>query len=294
MFKFVVSAYTLILFYLLSAVGYAQFVSPIMRGANVVVTITSPTSASTYNAGTDSSIVVGVTAVSNSPITGCSWTNSLGGSGSLSGGASASGTVSLAEGDNVVTVTCTGRGNQSGSDVITITREASGGEATSLGAGYARGCTTPYYIDWDCDGYGPGVRSTGVYGWDVNGAGDMPDASDEDAGINTTASVISAYGSGGNLSNAQLKTFLSTERGYTADDVFYVSTSGNDGTGVKNNPALPFATWNGLRTGLGAGDVVVYRAGTYLNPTIGTAGPIMTGGSSGSPIIYMSYPGEDM
>jgi hypothetical protein len=178
-----------------------------------------------------------------------------------------------------------------GSKLVNTATEEAAADPSSVGAGIARGCTTVWYIDWDCDGYGPGVRSSGVYGWDVLGVGNMPDADDEDADINTTATVIAEFGSGGSLSNAQLKTFLAT-LGYTAENVFYVSTTGNNGTGAADTPASPYATYDGLSANLDPGDVVVYRAGTYLNPYIGSAAPELKSGAVGEPIIYMSYPGE--
>jgi hypothetical protein len=260
-----------------------------LSGAAVTVTITSPTSSSTYDNGTTSTITLGGTAQSNGTIRSCTYSNSLGGSGSASETTSWSiASVSLTVGDNVITVTCTNASGVTGNDVITVTRSA---DQPSAGAGIARGCTTAYYIDWDCDGYGPGVRSSGVYGWDVLGVGDMPDADDEDADINTTASVIAAFGSGGSLSNAQLKTFLATLGYSAADNVFYISTTGTS-SGTADDPTDPWQNWGQIRTLLDPGDVVVYRAGTYLNPTIGEASPVLNSGTSGNPIIFMSYPGE--
>ncbi len=274
-----------------------QFVvGPVLTGVNVAVTITSPTSASTYDNGTTTTVSLGGTAQSDTAVAGCTYTNSLGGSGSATGTTSWSiSSVSLAEGDNVLTVTCRNATGSTGTDIITVTVSAA--DNPEPGAGIARGCTTAWYIDWDCDGYGPGVRASGVYGWDQTGVGDMPDADDAVESINTTATVAAAYGSGGTLTNAQLKTFLAT-RGYTAENVFYISTTGNNGTGTADNPSLPFASYQGVHSLIDPGDVVVYRAGTYADPAIGSYGgtgfPVLASGSSGSPIIFMSYPGENV
>jgi hypothetical protein len=263
-----------------------------LKGAGVTVAIAVPTSDSTYDAGTSATIAISGTASSNSPVLSCSWSNNVGGSGSATGTTAWSiASVDLTVGTNVITVTCVGNGGGSGSDVITVTRSA---EQSVIGLGIAKGCTTAYYIDWDCDGYGPGVRSNGVYGWDALGVGDMPDADDTVASINTTATVAAAYGSGGTLTNAQLKTFLAT-RGYTVQDVFYVSTTGSNTTGTVNNPNLPFATYDGrLYSELTAGDAVVYRGGNYIEPDIGGGAPSMKDGTAGNPIIVMSYPGENV
>lgn len=282
--------------------AYGQFISRvIITGANVVVTITSPSSSATYDAGTSATVTVSGIAVSDSRITGCTWTNSLGGSGTATG--TTTWTISglaLTDGANVVTVACAAEGGASGVDVITITRDAEESEATNVGAGLARGCTTAYYIDWDCDGYGPGVQSDNAY--PITGlsaaitSGDMPDADDTDPFINTPDTVLANYDadSNGALSSAELKTFLSERRGYTVDQIFYVSTTGNNSTGTSDDPNLPYATYNGaLYSAHGPGDAIIYRAGSYDEPEIGSSGfPVMKSGTSGAPIIIMSYPGE--
>jgi hypothetical protein len=151
-----------------------------------------------------------------------------------------------------------------------------------------RGCTTVWYIDEDCDGYGPGVRSSGTYAYNQPGLGDRPDADDTSASLNTFATVASAFGSGGTLSNAQLKTFLMQRKGITADNIFYVSPSGNNATGAPDNPNQPYASYNGLRTRLDPGDVVVFRAGTYVNHSADG----LVSGTSNEPIVIMTMPGE--
>ena len=104
-----------------------------------------------------------------------------------------------------------------------------------------KGCTTAFYIDWDCDGYGPGVRSSGVYGYQTPGVGNKPDADDSDASINTPATVLTAYDANGNatLDNPELKKFLLERKGITADNIYYISLTGNNSTGAPDSPTQP-------------------------------------------------------
>src|SRR5689334_24848951 len=82
------------------------------------------------------------------------------------------------------------------------------------------GCTTVYYIDKDCDGYGVGKKSSGIYPLGDNTAlgspgtytmGDMPDADDEDPAVNTTASWEAKWGKG----NQAIVNFLQQRKGFT-------------------------------------------------------------------------------
>lgn len=95
------------------------------------VTITVPTASPTYDAGTASAIGVSGTASTAGSLTGCTWVNSLGGSGATTGTTNWSiSSVTLTVGTNTVTVTCTDAQTQTGNDVIAITRSA-GGPATN-------------------------------------------------------------------------------------------------------------------------------------------------------------------
>lgn len=90
-----------------------------------VVTINVPTSSPTFDAGTSSSLTVSGTASTSATITGCTWINSLGGSGSTTGTTAWSvAGLSLTVGSNIITVTCIDSFTQTGNDVITITRSA--------------------------------------------------------------------------------------------------------------------------------------------------------------------------
>ena len=217
-------------------------------------------------------------------------------------------------GDNAVTASSTytyavsaydSAGNSSGQSVPATVTTASATSGQPTVTYLSVGCTTAWFIDEDCDGYGVGVRSSGRYSAQTNGGeglGDRPDADDTSATLNTTASVIAAYGSGGSLSNSQLKTFLSARRGYTAiNNVYYIATTGDNSTGVANDPTHPFKQIRGTTpsdcfgtgpySSLTPGDLVIYRAGTYTNPCL-TSTSMAGSGTAGHPIIYMTYPGE--
>jgi len=86
------------------------------------VTITSPTSASTYNT-VSSTLSIGGTASDNVGVTQVTWSNSRGGSGTASGTTSwsASG-IALSIGTNVITVTARDTAGNTGTDTLTVTR----------------------------------------------------------------------------------------------------------------------------------------------------------------------------
>lgn len=133
-----------------------------------------------------------------------------------------------------------------------------------------KGCTTAYYIDHDCDGYG--VASPRG-----------PDADDNDASVNTAQSVIEKYGT---LSN-----FLSTAKGYNPLHYYYVDVeNGDDDTGAIDDETKPYKTWDAIHGKVKAGDIIIYRAGihnipiTFMYPSIS--------GTEENPIIVMAYPGE--
>lgn len=89
------------------------------------VTITVPTASPTYDAGTATTIAVSGTASTLLGIQRCTWTNSLGGSGTAVGTTGwAIALVPLTVGANVVTIACTDGALQVGVDVVTITVSA--------------------------------------------------------------------------------------------------------------------------------------------------------------------------
>ena len=165
-----------------------------------------------------------------------------------------------------------------------------------------RGCTSAWFIDEDCDGFGVGVRSSGSYGGP--GLGDRPDANDTDATINTAATVRAAYDANGNgaLDTAELKSFLAAHKGITGKNVYYIGANGSNDTGKPNNPKAPYRTFHGPRGSatygvwqyLQPGDVVMFQGGTYEEPTMGGGAPSMKSGAAGRPIVVMSMPGENV
>jgi len=151
-----------------------------------------------------------------------------------------------------------------------------------------KGCTTAYYIDEDCDGYGVG---TGY----VLGV----DADDTNPSINTKATVESLYGeidedTDNATAKANLLSFLAARGAadYTGvDDVWYISPTGDDGSGKKNDVSKPYATFGTVRSvsGFGPGDLVILRDGSHdyvIDLNYGLDG------ANDSPIIIMSLPGE--
>lgn len=91
------------------------------------ITITTPTSGTTYTATANSLNLAG-TAGDNVGVTQVTWSNSLGGSGTASGTTSWSATnVSLQTGSNVLTVTARDAAGNTSTDVLTVTYSLTGG-----------------------------------------------------------------------------------------------------------------------------------------------------------------------
>jgi hypothetical protein len=119
-----------------------------------------------------------------------------------------------------------------------------------------------------------------------------PDADDGDPNVHTTAQAVAKWGS--------VQAFLS-HLGYStvvgATRYWVISTTGNDGTCASHTfTATPdptsitaCTTWGHVAPLVLAGDVIFWRGGTYTEEITGFNA---VGGSSGSPILYMSYPGE--
>ena len=85
------------------------------------VTITTPTSDSTYSTS-QSQLSIGGTAADNVAVTSVSWSNSRGGSGTCSGTSSWSKSgIALSSGQNVITVTARDAAGNTGTDTLTVT-----------------------------------------------------------------------------------------------------------------------------------------------------------------------------
>ncbi len=142
------------------------------------------------------------------------------------------------------------------------------------------GCTTAFHIDKDCDGYGVGPTSITT---DPNALFGV-DADDNDAAVNTSASVLSKYGT--------INSFL-THLGYPTNTVIYIDpVNGNDSTGT-GSVGNPYKTWQPIAStfnyaGAGTGGTVLWRAGTATWGSV--SNPYAS--SLSAPVVVMLYPGE--
>ena len=84
------------------------------------VTITTPTTLTSYLAPTGS-VTIGGTATDNIGVTLVSWSNSAGGTGTMTGTASWSGTITLQSGVNTITVTGRDQAGNTNTDTIAVT-----------------------------------------------------------------------------------------------------------------------------------------------------------------------------
>ena len=168
------------------------------------------------------------------------------------------------------------------------------------------GCTTAFFIDKDCSGYGVGLKSSGDYplsqgqhvgtpGWYTTG--DKPDADDEDPTVNTTAQWQAKWGT----DNVEMVRFLKTRKTFSnTSRIFYLSQTGSDSSARINDPRRPFRTMAPILTELQdlKGGAVIIRGGTWtdldFNPCPYSHGnPCFNlSGSEGHPVYVMAYPGE--
>ncbi len=111
-----------------SSNGYNSEITSILQHHKIdpditrpTVTITTPTSGSTYSTG-NSQLSIGGTASDNKAVTSVSWKNSRGGSGTCSGTStwSKSG-IALSSGQNVITVTARDAAGNTATDTLTVT-----------------------------------------------------------------------------------------------------------------------------------------------------------------------------
>ena len=140
------------------------------------------------------------------------------------------------------------------------------------------GKSTLTCLDKDGDGYGVGPGCLG------------PDADDYDSGVHSAAQAISKYGT--------LGAFLS-HRGYTPSHIWYLAPAvaspncvvsigscvGNDSTGVEDDINHPFLNWSTIVARVAPNHLVMMR--DNYNSRIN-----VVSGTSGNPVIYLSFPGE--
>ncbi len=140
------------------------------------------------------------------------------------------------------------------------------------------GKSTLTCLDKDGDSYGVGPGCLG------------PDADDNDSGVHSAADAISKYGT--------LGAFLS-HMGYTPSHIWYLapqtsspncvssigSCVGNDSTGKEDDINHPFANWSAIASSVKPNHMVMMR--DNWNGRIAAVS-----GTSGNPVIYLSFPGE--
>jgi hypothetical protein len=110
---------------------------PSLDTTGPVVTITTPTSSTTYDNGSDATLTT-LAGTSTGGTAICRWSNDQGGSGTATTSADGSWTVSsisIAEGDNVLTGTCVDPGNNQGADTLTVSRDAEASSTLCTDAG---------------------------------------------------------------------------------------------------------------------------------------------------------------
>jgi hypothetical protein len=166
------------------------------------------------------------------------------------------------------------------------------------------GCTTAFYIDLDCDGYGVGKKTSGKYPLGISDTintpgtyttGDMPDADDSDPAVHTTAEWEAKWGA----SNAGIVKFLQQRKGFAnTKRVWYVSLKGDNATARIGDPARPFRSVGPIAGALRdqLGGVIVVRGGAWgtgLNFNACGANPCFhVTGTEANPVYVIAYPGE--
>jgi hypothetical protein len=142
-------------------------------------------------------------------------------------------------------------------------------------AGNGLGASTMTCVDRDGDGYGTGPGCLG------------PDADDLDISIHTGPQAVTKYGT--------LPLFLA-HLGYNPLRIWYIATTGNDSTCISGSAPVgigsPCLTSAPPLANLVAGDMVIYRSGTYLESGRFNPDNLGTNGTDHNPIIAMAYPGE--
>jgi hypothetical protein len=156
-------------------------------------------------------------------------------------------------------------GNVTSSSGVTVTVSNTVAPTSPTTSTYnGLGNSTLTCLDVDGDGYGVGPGCAG------------PDADDNDPTVQTAAQAIAKYGT--------LSSFL-VHLGYTPNRIWYLDPAGHDASGIVNSASSPFLTYGAINGLVAAGDMVMLRNGWNGRIT-------PPSGSSGNPIVIMSYPGE--
>lgn len=156
-----------------------------LSGVNVGVVITAPTTASSYNAGTASTITVSGTSASDRTITGCTWSDSLGGSGATTGTTTWSIlSLALTVGPNVITVICTNIVGTTSQASITITRTS--GSSNPIDASRR--------MDWSAAGIPGGIPTRTTICSTLGTAGQAPSFNQSSVTSTTINNAVSTCG----------------------------------------------------------------------------------------------------
>jgi hypothetical protein len=216
---------------------------------SVAVVITAPTSSATYDAGTASTITtLAGTSASDRQVTGCTWTNSLGGSGSATGTTSWSiASVALTVGSNVITITCTNNTAGTGQDVITVTRSG----ASSANTWVDNSCT--HNGDGTAVACASGAGAVGAFNDlqsaldSLTAAGDYLEIRNNGGGDYVTATgsrgAGAQYDSGFGLSNSGSSGNLITVANYPGETPVIRNCASGSTTHAQCN-RLTFSMWN--------------------------------------------------
>ena len=260
------------------------------------VTITSPTSASTYTSSGNSVSLDGH-ASDDVAVTQVTWANNRGGSGTASGTTNwnISG-ISLQNGTNIITVTAKDAANNTGTDTLTVSYAGSGDTTppTILGVRSSNVSDSSAKISWVTDEpadtqveYGP----TASYG--------------NSTGLHSTLSMLHSATVSGLKSDTLYHYRAKSTDGdgnvaYSADQTFTTATTPEDPVETQLTLSLPlpltgFALGNGLAeeefVGLAIANLAHSRA-TLKFTALDTAGETLTGPDISNPVTRVLEAGE--
>ena len=136
------------------------------------------------------------------------------------------------------------------------------------------GCTTAFFIDKDCSGYGVGVKSSGDYplsqGQHVGTPGWYTTLATSPMPMTKTRPSIRRRSGrrSGALTMCEMVRFLKTRKTFSnTSRIFYLSQTGSDSSARINDPRRPFRTMAPILTELQdlKGGAVIIRGGTWTD-----------------------------
>ncbi|MBI3546946.1 MAG: right-handed parallel beta-helix repeat-containing protein [Gammaproteobacteria bacterium] len=260
------------------------------------VSITSPTSSTTYTASSNTLSLAG-TAADDVAVTQVSWSNSLGGSGTASGTTSWSvGSIALQNGTNTITVTARDAAGNSSVDTLSVsyapsapadttpptltitaptsnTTYAASSNTLNL-AGTAADNVGVTQVSWSNSLGGSGTAS-GTTSWSVasialqNGTNTITLTARDAAGNNSSDTLSVTYSSGA-ISTPVTRT------------TFYLAPNGNDSANTGKSLSSPWKTFSKAFTNMKAGDELILLDGAY-SESAGTGYISYLGNASAQP-----------